>query len=242
MKYGVLGDIHANRNALGVALEALDQEGCDVLLSVGDVVGYGAAPSECIALLREREVQVVMGNHDAACAGLLDVQYFNPFARAAVAWTRSQLAPEEVEWLAALPYTLRFEHCELAHGTLHEPEEFHYFLELQDALPSLELMQRPACFVGHSHIPLTVLSTADGRTGYTTDAEIDLSAAEHALVNVGSVGQPRDENPRTAFAVYDSETRIVRIHREAYDVDGEARRIERAGLPKVLADRLRLGV
>ena len=243
MKYGILGDIHGNLGALRTALDALGEEGCDRLLAVGDVVGYGAAPSECIALLRERDVAVALGNHDAACVGLLDDQYFNPFARQAVAWTREALDTDERTWLANLPYTITLEHCQVAHGTLHEPEEFHYMLEMYDALPSLEVMERPVCFVVHSHIPLTVFRYFGSRQhGYTTDEVIDLSEAEHALINVGSVGQPRDENPRTAFATYDSDTRVARILRATYDVDVEVERILAAGLPRVLAERLRLGV
>lgn len=242
MKYGILGDIHANLSALNEALEGLERQGCERILSVGDVVGYGAAPKQCIALLRAHDVGVVLGNHDAACVGRLDDQYFNPFARAAMNWTRAQLSPDELAWLASLPYTLEREHCQVAHGTLHEPEAFHYALELHDALPSLEIMARPVCFVGHSHIPLTVMRTAAGQTAYTTDDVIDLSESEHALVNVGSVGQPRDEDPRAAFASYDADKRVVRIHRADYDIELEVARILGAGLPRVLAERLRLGV
>ncbi len=242
MKYGILGDIHANLSALTTALASLDRHGCERIVSVGDVVGYGAAPKECIALLRARGVSVVLGNHDAACTGRLDDRYFNPFARAAVLWTRERLSRDELAWLAELPYTLDLEHCQVAHGTLHEPEEFHYALDLHDALPSLEIMSRAVCFVGHSHIPLSVLRTASGQTGYTTDDSVDLSQAERTLVNVGSVGQPRDEDPRTAFATYDSAARALRIHRAAYDIETEVQRILDAGLPRVLAERLRLGV
>lgn len=243
MKYGVLGDIHANLSALKAALDGLDGLGCERILSVGDVVGYGAAPKECIALLRERGVGVVLGNHDAACVGRLDDQYFNPFARSAMNWTRAQLSRDELGWLAELPYTLEREHCQMAHGTLHEPDAFHYALEMHDALPSLQIMERPVCFVGHSHIPLTVMRQANSTmTAYTTDDVIDLSEYEHALVNVGSVGQPRDEDPRAAFASYDTEKHVVRIHRADYDIEMEIARILGAGLPRVLAERLRLGV
>ena len=243
MKYGILGDIHGNLSALETALAGFRDEGCDRILSVGDVVGYGAAPSECISLLRENDATVVMGNHDAACVGHLDDQYFNPFAREAVAWTRAALSREELDWLAKLPYVATLEHCQVAHGTLHEPEAFHYMLEMYDALPSLDILERPVGFVGHTHIPLSVFRYADNEQfGYTTDDTIDLRDTERAMINVGSVGQPRDENPKTAFAVYDSDARQARILRAEYDHEVESRRIMGAGLPQVLADRLRLGV
>ncbi len=244
MKYGILGDIHSNLSALVAVLERMDEEGVDTLISVGDVVGYGAAPGECIALLRERAAIVVKGNHDAACVGELDVRTFNPYARAAVAWTRSVLSADEKRWLRELPMVATLEHCQVAHGTLHRPELFDYILSLSDADPSLDEMTRPVCFVGHSHIPITVMRFADSpqRTAYTYDTDIDLSDTVKALINVGSVGQPRDENPSTAYALFDAQRRRASIQRTLYDIEAEIDRIARAGLPAVLGERLRLGI
>jgi len=244
MKYGILGDIHANASALRAVLERLDEAGVDTLISVGDVVGYGAAPSECIALLRERGAVVVKGNHDAACVNELDERTFNPYARAAVAWTRTVLSADEKRWLRGLPLVATLEHCQVAHGTLHRPELFDYILSLSDADPSLDEMTRPVCFVGHSHIPLTVMRFADdpGRTAYTCDTSIDLSETEKALINVGSVGQPRDENPLTAYVLFDAERRHASLVRIPYDIEAEVARIAAAGLPQVLGERLRIGV
>jgi len=244
MKYGILGDIHGNLSALEAVLACLDEAGVETVISVGDVVGYGAAPRECIALLRERGAVVVKGNHDAACIGELDDSNFNPYARAAVAWTRAELTDDDIRWLAQLPMTATLDHCQVAHGTLHRPELYDYVLSITDADPSLDVMVRPVCFVGHSHIPLTVMRFVDSpeRSAYTFDTEIDLSQTTRALINVGSVGQPRDENPQTAYALYDSETRQVAIRRTNYDIELEATRIQNAGLPAVLHERLRLGV
>jgi predicted phosphodiesterase len=244
MKYGILGDIHANLSALRTVLGRMDDAGVDTLLSVGDVVGYGAAPSECITLLRERGALVVKGNHDAACVDELDERAFNPYARAAVAWTRSILSKEEKRWLKGLPMVATLEHCQVAHGTLHCPELFDYIFSLSDADPSLDEMTRPVCFVGHSHIPLTVMRFADDpeRTAYTCDAAIDLSVTVRALINVGSVGQPRDENSETAYALFDASEQRASILRAPYDIEAEVARIAKAGLPSVLGERLRLGV
>jgi predicted phosphodiesterase len=244
MKYGILGDIHSNLSALRAVLECLDEDGVDTLVSVGDVVGYGAAPSECIALLRERGAVVVKGNHDAACVNELDERTFNPYARAAVAWTRAELADDEKRWLKGLPLVATLEHCQVAHGTLHRPELFDYILSLSDADPSLDEMTRPVCFVGHSHIPLTVMRFSDdpGRTAYTLDTEVDLSETIKALINVGSVGQPRDENPLTAYVLFDTERQHSSLLRIPYDVEAEVARIAEAGLPRVLGERLRIGV
>lgn len=244
MKYAILGDIHSNLSALESVLRAIERARVDVIYSVGDIVGYGAAPRECIDRLRRANVRAVMGNHDAACLGLIDTRYFNNYARAAVEWTQPLLDEEDRKWLLALPLVLHLEHCSIAHGTLFRPELFDYIQSPTDADPSLDLMPLPVCFVGHSHVPVTLLRLRDDptRTAYTVDTEVDLSDASRALVNVGSVGQPRDEDPRAAYAIYDSERAHVSISRVEYDIAAEATRIRRAGLPSMLADRLFLGV
>jgi len=244
MKYGILGDIHANLSALDTVLQALQRDGADVIVSVGDVVGYGAAPKECIARLREIGAHVVLGNHDAASIGRLDMIYFNQYAKEAVLWTQRVLSKSDKDWLAALPLTRNLDHCSVAHGTLHHPELFDYIQTTDDADPSLDIMPLPVCFVGHSHVPVTLLRLRDEpeRTAYTPDPEIELGDVLRALVNVGSVGQPRDEDPRTAYALFDTELNRVEIKRLVYDIDREAARIRAAGLPRMLADRLYLGV
>jgi len=244
MRYGILGDIHSNLSALQTVLDAMDADGVDRILSVGDVVGYGAAPSETIELVRERKVEVVKGNHDAACVLELDITYFNPYAREAVLWTNARLSKPETEWLSALPMTYLGEHCSVSHGTLATPERYDYVQTTEDADPSLDEMQRRVCFVGHTHVPVTILrlKEAPTRTGYTTEDEIDLDEVDRALVNVGSVGQPRDEDWRAAYGLFDSEANRVWIKRVEYDIDREAARIRAAGLPDMLADRLFLGV
>jgi diadenosine tetraphosphatase ApaH/serine/threonine PP2A family protein phosphatase len=170
--------------------------------------------------------------------------YFNPYAREAALWTQTVLTKEDRQWLGCLPLAQHLEHCSVAHGTLHRPELFDYIQSPQDADPSLDIMPLRLCFVGHTHVPVTLLRLKDdpARTAYTTDGDIDVADALRALVNVGSVGQPRDEDPRTAYAVYDTELQHVWIRRLVYDIEREAHRIRKAGLPPMLADRLFLGV
>jgi diadenosine tetraphosphatase ApaH/serine/threonine PP2A family protein phosphatase len=244
MRYGILGDIHANLSALEAALEGFRRQGVEQILSVGDVIGYGAAPRECIRRLREIDAVVVKGNHDAACVDELDVLGFNEYAREAVAWTKKQLRADDTRWLRELPLVAHLEHCSVAHGTLHRPERFDYVQSTSDGDPSLDVMEMPVCFVGHTHVPVTLLRLHDDplRTAYTLEDTIDLSEASRALVNVGSVGQPRDEDARAAYATFDTDEDCVRIHRTPYDIEREAARIREAGLPAVLADRLFLGI
>lgn len=244
MKYGILGDIHGNLSALEEVLRCMDLEGIDRLLSVGDVIGYGAAPRECIRHLQERSAHVVLGNHDAACIDRLDVTTFNNYARAAVLWTKGVLTREDRAWIGKLPMTVHLEHCSVAHGTLHKPELYDYIQSTTDADPSLDEMPLPVCFVGHSHVPVALLRLREDptRTYYTKEPVIDTEEAYRALVNVGSVGQPRDEDPRADYAIFDTEAGHVRIQRVEYDIQREMRRIREAGLPEMLAARLEWGV
>jgi diadenosine tetraphosphatase ApaH/serine/threonine PP2A family protein phosphatase len=244
MKYGILGDIHSNLSALEAVLERFEAEGVDRILSVGDIVGYGAQPAECIRLVRSVGATVVKGNHDAACVGELDLRYFNSHARTAVEWTRSVLGEEDMRWLAALPFTVDLDECCVGHGTYFRPELFDYIQSPSDADPSLDAMFKPVCFVGHTHVPVTLLRLEDdpSHTAYTLDAEIDLAEVRRALINVGSVGQPRDEDPRAAYGMYDPDRKRAWIGRVAYDIEREAQLIRGAGLPRILADRLFLGV
>jgi predicted phosphodiesterase len=244
MRYGILGDIHANLSALEAVLRCFEQEGVDKILSVGDVVGYGAAPRQCIALVREVGATVVKGNHDAAAIGELDTTFFNPHAKAATEWTSGQLSKQDMAWIENLPLIANLSECSVAHGTFHEPEHYDYIQSTQDADASLDLMDLPVCFVGHTHVPVVIMRMTDDptRTAYTIDYEVDLSDSARALVNVGSVGQPRDEDSRAAYCVYDAEQATVSIGRAKYDIEREAARIRSAGLPGILADRLFLGV
>ena len=243
MRYGILGDIHANHSALETVLGCFREAGVDRLISVGDVVGYGGSPRECIQLMRELDVTVVKGNHDAAVVKEIDVRYFNQFARAAVEWTVEHLSTEDLEWLRALPLQADLEHCTVVHATLHQPERFDYIQSVEDADPSLDEMGAAVCFAGHTHVPVTILRLNDDpRTAYTVDRELELTDVRQAFCNVGSVGQPRDEDARAAYAIYDSEAAHLAIHRVEYDIERAAARIREAGLPGVLADRLFHGV
>jgi diadenosine tetraphosphatase ApaH/serine/threonine PP2A family protein phosphatase len=214
-------------------------------LSVGDLVGYGADPSAVISRLQEVGASVVLGNHDAAAIGsLVDLAYFNAFARSAALWTRKVLAEEEFAYLRSLPLTLRDRNFVLVHGSLDRPDEFNYIQTTRDAERSIACLDTHVCFVGHSHVPVGFLSSSSDpkRIEYSFDGEIDLSRSDRVLINVGSVGQPRDEDPRAVAAIYDDDDRRLTFRRVPYDIDRAAGKILAAGLPRVLAERLRFGV
>ena len=200
MKYGILGDIHGNLSALDIALAAFRDARVERVISVGDVVGYGAAPRECIERLRQLDAVVVKGNHDAACTGEIEIRFFNNYARDAVRWTQSVLTEDELAWLRSLPMVAHLEHCSVAHGTYHRPELYDYIQSTTDADPSLDEMILPVCFVGHTHVPGVFLEGPDFYSPDELDYRFELTD-EKAIINVGSVGQPRDRDPRSSFVV-----------------------------------------
>jgi diadenosine tetraphosphatase ApaH/serine/threonine PP2A family protein phosphatase len=240
MRFGILGDVHANLAALEAVLAALERERVEHWLCLGDLVGYGADPQACIDLVRDLGPHLVGGNHDWAAAGRLSLEYFNGPARAAILWTQEALPKQTLEWLGGLELTrdLPEHNLTLCHSTLHEPEVFDYLLTPYDAYLSFRSLSTRLALVGHSHVPVTFF---DGNPiTFTVDTEIQVSG-RRAIANVGSVGQPRDDDPRAACGVLDTKTGTLRILRVPYDVEATAARIREAGLPEILGERLLLG-
>ena len=246
MKIAILGDIHANLDALLTVVEVLQRENVDAWVQVGDIVGYGPEPSACINVVRELGCVTCLGNHDAAVLGRLDTSYFNTVARAAVHWTAPQLRPADREFLNELQLVVQRDEFTAVHGTLHMPEKFGYVLSVVEALESFEHQQTPLCFVGHSHVPAMYLrreeSPRDIHVVPHSEAEISYRGFDSLLMNVGSVGQPRDEDPRAAYGIVDTDLQIASIRRVHYDIESVQHKIREAGLPEVLANRLALGV
>lgn len=246
MRIGILGDVHGNMEALTAVVAAMRREGVEEWVQVGDIVGYGPEPSACIDLVRELGCKVCMGNHDAAVLGLLDTAYFNNFARAAIEWTRTRLRPADLDYLRGLQLVVDTPEYTVVHGTLHMPEQFGYVISPVEALDSLQLQRTRVCFVGHSHVPaiylLRTAGTRDLEVAYQSEVEISVAGYQRVLMNVGSVGQPRDEDPRATYAIFDTSQEIAAIRRVHYDIAGVQRKIRQAGLPEMLANRLALGV
>lgn len=240
MRYAVIADIHSNLEALEAVLEALSDQRIDKYVCAGDIVGYGADPKPCLDRVRDLCAVVVAGNHDWAVADRLSMEFFNPYAKAAIHWTREQLTDDDIRWLGELELEADLTaDAMIVHSTVHDPAAFDYLLSSYDAYLSMKALDKSLCFVGHSHIPITFLER--GGLGFTFNEEIELKRVVKAIVNPGSVGQPRDENPLAGYAIYDTVKRKVTLHRIAYDIDGACGKIEAAGLPQQLADRLRVG-
>lgn len=246
MRIGILGDIHSNLEALTNVIEAMRSERVDHWVQVGDIVGYGPDPRPCLDLVQAQHCTVCMGNHDAAVVGHLDTDYFNAYARIAIEWTRAQLRTQDVDFLRGLPLVVKHHEYTLVHGTLHMPELFGYVLTQVEAKESMRLQETRMSFVGHSHVPAVYIqrngNENDLEVVYDSELELDLGDATKVLMNVGSVGQPRDEDPRAAYALYDTDRKTIAIRRVSYDIRTTQTKIRAAGLPDVLADRLALGV
>ena len=240
MRIAVISDIHGNREALDTVLAVIDTLACDKIFCLGDVIGYGPDPGYCVDLIRKRCEVTLAGNHEYAVLGKINVDYFNPHARQATLWTRDHLTEDQLQIVASYPLTHVWDKCTFVHGTLDSPDLFDYIQTTYDAHLSLERLETKVCFIGHSHVPVAFLRTDDVIT-FSTDSEIDLGPAMKAIVNVGSVGQPRDGNPNASFATFDLVSEIVELHRIPYDLAATQIKIVEAGLPAFLAERLAVG-
>jgi predicted phosphodiesterase len=246
MRYLVLSDIHGNLEALDAVLAAVDRARYDAALVLGDLVGYGADPNAVLDRVRALAPRAtIRGNHDKVAAGVEDAEGFNTIARSAVSWTMLALTPENTAYLAALePGPIIVDDLlEICHGTPYD-EDAYIFDEL-DALRALESARRPVCLFGHTHIPVVYTRSREGLDVATPDGEpvwmVPLAADRRYLINPGSVGQPRDGDPRAAFALVDTTAREAELRRVHYSVQDAQQKVLRAGLPEVLARRLGLG-
>ncbi len=250
MRILVLSDIHANLEALEACLASAPS--FDIVVNLGDIVGYGASPNEVAQRSRELGTVFVRGNHDKAATGLMDLEDFNAMAAAAAIWTREQLIPENLDWLRALPHgpvgLPDFPDVQLVHGSPNDEDE--YVVSLGDALAPLIALNTPLTFFGHTHLQGGFFangSSADGfrpeyRTvGQAESVALQLKPSSRYLINPGSVGQPRDGDWRAAYALYDTDAAIVHYHRTPYNLKSAQDRIFEAKLPARLATRLAAG-
>ena len=238
MQYAIISDIHGNLEALTVVLDYIDKQKIPHTICLGDVVGYGASPDECATLIRTRGIPTIMGNHDAVACGNDEPWGFNELALSAVTWTSDRLSPKNIEWLKDLPASLAYESFLAVHATPDE-DEWDYIFPWEETLPYIAMLREKnyrACFFGHTHCP--GIFADDGMYALDDDGKFVLDPAKVYMINPGSVGQPRDENPRASFAIFDTESEEYQLVRLEYDVETAARRIRDAGLPGFLADRL----
>lgn len=239
MRYAILGDIHGNLEALTAVVAAARENGVDRFLSVGDIVGYNPNPRECMSILSDLETLVVRGNHDEYAARSENLTGFNPVAAAAILWTREELTDEEREYLGHLDLIQAVDDFVIVHATLDRPGDWGYILERHAAEASFVHQEPAVCFFGHTHVPLVFQHAGSVKAGFYRRIRIQPGA--QYLVNVGSVGQPRDGDPRAAYVIYDTEAQVVELQRVPYDLETTQRKIRDNELPERLALRLEVG-
>lgn len=245
MRYLILSDLHANWEALEAVVREAEGR-YDRAICCGDLIGYGADPNRVVDWIRANCMTTVRGNHDKACTGLDDLEWFNPVAKTAAFWTQQSLTPENTAWIRALPAgPIDVEDFHVVHGSPYDEDE--YVVAANEAAQAFGYLQRRIAFFGHTHVQGGFIWNHSRvetipRTSPRTDRqvlEIDPECAY--LLNSGSVGQPRDGDPRAAFAIFDSSARMITYFRTGYDIAAAQKKIRDAGLPDVLADRLSVG-
>ena len=243
MRYAIISDIHSNLEALEAVLAKISGFKVDEILCLGDIVGYNANPNECIDIVRRTGIRCIMGNHDSRASGLEEPDNFTPLAKEAVLWTRDRLSEDNKGFLRKLPRELTIEGFIIFHGSIRDTDC--YIIDEKDASDNFHLLENLPCdmklgFYGHTHVRVA-LSLQRGNVFLEPDGELKLSAWKMYLINPGSVGQPRDSDPRASFLIYDEFSEKVDFYRTDYDMAATQEKIIEAGLPVELAERLSMG-
>lgn len=236
MLYAIVSDIHANYEALKVVLADIEARKPDRRVCLGDIVGYNAAPNECIEMLKGFDV-ILMGNHDYAITDSELVEKFNFHARLAIEWTVERLTPEEKQYLARLAYLHKEEEQTFVHATPRHPEMWGYIMNIDDAMDAFNYFPTQLCFLGHTHYPVIVSDAGE----IIMEKKVEFRRKSRYVINVGSVGQPRDGDNRACYVLYDSVKHSLEYVRLAYDIESTQKRMVKAKFPHFLVNRLSEG-
>ncbi len=242
MKIALISDLHGNLEALNVVVNNIRKQSIKKIICLGDLVGYGANPNECIEIVSEVAEIVIAGNHDWAVLDKTDYSNFNPVAKAAIEWTKKNTKTKNLEYLnrLAISATTKSESFLLVHSTPKDPEKWHYLFDVRDFEFQLNYFEEKCCFIGHSHEPL--FFNFRGSTGeLCAKNPLKLEKKCRYIINVGSIGQPRDYDPRAAYMIVDTNSETVELIRLPYDIPTAQKKIIEAGLPEFLALRLARG-
>jgi predicted phosphodiesterase len=239
MRFAILSDLHANLEAIEAVLADAREHDCTDYVCLGDLVGYNANPRECLEIVQKMECPVVKGNHDEQASIAESTRDFNALAEMAINWTRDQLTEADKLWLRNLPFTRQVRDFTIVHATLDAPEGWDYVINNLDAVASFTHQQTAICFFGHTHVAGAFVRE-DGVKSVKSD-QLMIEPAKKYFINTGSVGQPRDGDWRAAYCIYDIEQNCVEQRRVKYDLATAQDKIIRAGLPRLLAERLKLG-
>jgi diadenosine tetraphosphatase ApaH/serine/threonine PP2A family protein phosphatase len=241
MKYAFFSDVHANLEALKAVVVDFQAEKIDKVCFLGDAVGYGPNPNECIELINEVASVKLIGNHDYAALGLMETDYFNQYAAESMNWTRTSLKRDIIEIMKKFEIKAEFDDIMVVHSSPKEPEMWHYILDMNDVEENFRHFNQKMCLVGHTHRPFIVSIDSEGNCTVSNRSEEKINPQRRYLVNIGSVGQPRDGDPRSCYLIYDCEKQIIRHKRVAYSYDITQKQMASLGLPEYLIERLAVG-
>ena len=241
MKIAIVSDIHSNLEAVEAVENAIDGIGVDAIYFAGDVVGYGPDPNACTRWVMENADIAVMGNHDVAALGKIDIDTFNPNAKKAIIWNSEQMEDWASDYISTLPMMMSRDGITVVHANPQDPESWNYIFSLWDAEVNFSHFEGTFCFVGHSHQPVVVGMDRSGQVAVIAGNSFKVEEGSRYLVNVGSVGQPRDGNPEACFGVLDTDKSEFHFHRSPYAFMNTQEKMMDAGLPEPLAERLAEG-
>jgi diadenosine tetraphosphatase ApaH/serine/threonine PP2A family protein phosphatase len=241
MLYGICSDIHSNATAFKAVLESMRDNGVERKVCLGDIVGYGVDTDECVDLVRENMDFCLIGNHDSVAVKNESSEGFNPYAKQAIEWTQKHLSKDSVAYIRSLPYIHEENDICFVHASPLSPADWVYVTDLEDALNAFDHFSERYCFVGHTHSPVIIASRPMAIPKILDEYEYVIANTERLLVNVGSVGQPRDRDPRACWCLLDTETKCVRLIRVEYDIRKTQNRMKKQGMPSFLIDRLSVG-
>ncbi len=239
MRFAVFSDLHANLEATEAVMADAHAKNCTHYVCLGDLVGYNANPHECVEIVRNLDCPVVKGNHDEQACLNESSRGFNDLAEQAITWTREHISDADKAWLSELRLTRQVRDFTIVHATLDTPNEWGYVFNNLDAVASFTYQHTTICFFGHTHVAGAFVR--DGGVTRVKTEQLVIEPGKKYFINTGSVGQPRDGDPRAAYCIYDTENIVVEQRRIRYDMPKAQRKIVDAGLPRLLADRLELG-
>lgn len=239
MRFAIFSDIHANLEALEAVLADATGHGCTEFICLGDVVGYNANPHECVERVREMDCPIVKGNHDEQASLIESSRDFNELAEHAIEWTRDNLTEEDKEWLRGMRFQRQVRDFTIVHATLDTPAQWGYVFNNLDAAASFTYQHTAVCFFGHTHVPMAFIRDEGIKRVRIEQLRIDMT--KKYFINTGSVGQPRDADWRAAYCIYHVDKNVVEQRRVKYDLATAQTKIIKAGLPRLLAERLAIG-
>lgn len=252
MRIAIISDIHSNLEALQKAIEIIEERAVDKTICLGDIVGYGANPKQCLGLTRKISCHIIMGNHDQAAADINYSRNFTEHAKESLFWTNKVLSQPEKEFLQSLPFTIEIENITFVHSSPFQTQEWNYITKHSEASYNFRNFQTPVCFIGHSHVSEIFCRDSSSKIELVNSVSMvgikyfcnkyQLLKSKKYIINVGSVGQPRDRDWRSSFGIMDTDNWTYENIRAEYDVKAAAKKIRDAGLPEILARRLFVGL